>query len=485
VAAAGATAVDRLLAAAARFTAWSSAVIVVHALHSAFPDPLGPAGARAGPGRGEVLAALNRQLADGLRALPRAYMLDVPDALARRRQGALDNPKLRHLARMRFSEPALEEVARAYAQFVAPITGRTRKCVVVDLDNTLWGGIVGEDGPHGIRLGDTSPGSEFREFQQYLLSLSQRGMLLAINSKNNEADALEVIRSHEAMILRETAFSAVRINWDHKSTNMVSIAEELGIGLDALVFIDDSDNERALMRQALPQVLTVEMPRDPARYRETLERLPELQTMTVTTEDRARTQQYAERRQREQLRVAAQSLDEYLGSLGIVVEMAPASERTLPRVHQLFQRTNQFNLTGRRYELGTLASRAGDPAWRVYTTHVSDRFGDHGLVATAVVRLSADAWEIENLVMSCRVIGYGIENALLARLAADARTASARWLIGEFIPTAKNAPARDFFSHSAFVRDGAGAPSERWRRDLVRAAVTPPPWITVKAANGA
>jgi FkbH-like protein len=277
----------------------------------------------------------------------------------------------------------------------------------------------------------------------------------------------------------------VRINWDHKSTNMVSIAEELGIGLDALVFIDDSDNERALMRQALPQVLTVEMPRDPARYRETLERLPELQTMTVTTEDRARTQQYAERRQREQLRVAAQSLDEYLGSLGIVVEMAPASERTLPRVHQLFQRTNQFNLTGRRYELGTLASRAGDPAWRVYTTHVSDRFGDHGLVATAVVRLSADAWEIENLVMSCRVIGYGIENALLARLAADARTASARWLIGEFIPTAKNAPARDFFSHSAFVRDGAGAPSERWRRDLVRAAVTPPPWITVKAANGA
>jgi len=484
VEAAGVEAVERLLAAAATFASWSSALLVVHGLHTAFRDPLGPVAGRDGPGRGEVMARLNARLAEGLRTLPRAYLLDLPDVLARRRHGTIDNPKMRHLARMRLSEHVLEDVARACVHFIAPLAGRTRKCVVLDLDNTLWGGIVGEDGPHGIRLGDTSPGSEYREFQRYLLSLTQRGILLAVNSKNNEADALEVIRSHEAMALREESFSAMRINWENKPSNMLSLADELSLGLDAFVFVDDSDKERALMRQALPQVLTPEMPRDPALYRETLERLPELQALTVTDEDRSRTRQYVERRRREMLRVSTQSVEEYLGSLGIVAEMARVSDRTLARVHQLFQRTNQFNLTGRRYELGALAVRADEVDWRIYTTQVSDRFGDHGLVATALVHVTPESWVIENLVMSCRVIGYGVENALLARLGADAREARARWLVGEFIATPKNAPARDFYQRNAFVRDPEDGDPERWRRDLARDAPTSPPWIAVKSANG-
>jgi FkbH-like protein len=410
-------------------------------------------------------------------------LLDVLDVLARRQHGSFDNPKMRHLAKMRFSEAALDDLGRAYAQFIAPLMGRTRKVVVLDLDNTLWGGIVGEDGPHGIRLGDTAPGSEYREFQQYLHSLTQRGILLAINSKNNEADALEVIRSHDSMILREESFSAIRINWENKPSNMRSLAEELSLGLDSFVFVDDSDKERALMRQALPQVLTIEMPRDPALYRDTLERLPELQTLVVTDEDRARTRQYAERRQREQLRVTAESVEEYLGSLGIVAEVARASERTLPRIQQLFQRTNQFNLTGRRYELGTLTAHAGENGWRVYATQVRDRFGDHGLVATALVRVTPDAWAIDNLVLSCRVIGYGVENALLAQVGADARSANARWLTGEFIATAKNAPARDFFARNAFLRDPENGTAEHWRRDVAKETPAAPAWITVKAAE--
>jgi FkbH-like protein len=286
------------------------------------------------------------------------------------------------------------------------------------------------------------------------------------------------------MILREESFSAMRINWENKPSNMRSLAEELGIGLDSLVFVDDSEKERALMRQALPEVLTLDMPRDPALYRETLEALPALQALTVTEEDRARTRQYIERRQREKLRVTAQSVEEYLGSLGIVVETARVSERTLARVHQLFQRTNQFNLTGRRYEPGALACRAGEADWRIYATHVSDRFGDHGLVAAALVHVTPDAWVIENLVMSCRVIGYGVENALLARLSMDAREAATRWLVGEFIPTAKNAPARDFYARNAFARDDGGSP-ERWRRDVMQHALAMPEWITVRSDNGA
>jgi FkbH-like protein len=483
LASAGAAAVDRLLEAAARFTAWSSAVLVVHGLHSAFRDPVGPAGARVGPSRSEVLASLNARLAEGLRALPRAYWLDMADVLARRRQGTLDNPKMRHLASMRLGEHVLGDVAAAYMQYVAPVTGRTRKCIVLDLDNTLWGGIVGEDGPHGIRLGTTSPGSEYREFQEYLLSLTRRGILLAINSKNNAADALEVIRSHEAMVLREESFSAMRINWESKASNMLSLAEELSLGLDSFVFIDDSDKERALIRQALPQVLTPELPRDPARYRETLEALPELQVLSITDEDRNRTRQYVERRQREQLRVVAQTPEDYLASLGITAEMHTVSERTLTRVQQLFQRTNQFNLTGRRYELGVLAARAEQPDWRIYTSKVADRFGDHGLVAATLVRITPDAWIIDNFVMSCRVIGYGVEDALLARVAADARDQGVFLIEGEIIPSAKNAPARDFYARNDFLRDPDAGERERWRRDLRDAVIASPRWIRTESTR--
>lgn len=485
LASAGAAAVDRILNAASRFLSWSRGVLVVHSLYSAFRDPLGPASSRDGRSRSEIIAELNARLAEGLRALPRAYLLDLTDVLARRRGGAIDHPKMRHLASMRLGDQVLGDVGRSYARFVAPCMGRTRKCVVLDLDNTLWGGIVGEDGPNGIRLGHTSPGSEFREFQQYLLSLTRRGILLAVNSKNNEADALEVFRSHESMILRESAFSAMRINWESKANNLLSIAEELNLGLDAFVFVDDSEKERALMRQALPQVLTPEMPRDPALYRELLEGLPELHVLTVTDEDRTRTQQYAERRQREHLRITASTLDDYLRSLDIAAEVDLASDRTLPRVHQLFQRTNQFNLTNRRYELGTLTQRATDGEWRVYFSKVSDRFGDHGLVATAVVQFVDDACVIENLVMSCRVIGYGVEDALLARVEADARRAGARWLVGEFRPSPKNAPARDFFARHKFAADGDASDGQRWRRELAGEPMAVPSWITVRATHGA
>lgn len=484
IAEAGAAAVDRLLTAVARFVAWSPAMLVVHGLHTVFADPLGPAAGRAGPSRIEVVARLNLRLAEALRELPNTYFLDLADVFTRRSGGPLDNPKLRHLASMRLNEHVLGDVARSYARFIAPLTGRTRKCIVLDLDNTLWGGIVGEDGPNGVRLGNTSPGSEFRELQQYLLALSRRGMLLAINSKNNEADALEVIRGHDAMVLREDSFSAMRINWERKPDNMVSLAQELNIGLDSLVFVDDNEKEREHMRQALPQVLTPELPRDPARYRGTLEDLPELQVLTVTEEDRTRTQQYAERRQREHLRVESQTPERYLESLAIVVEMGLASPKTLPRVHQLFQRTNQFNLTARRYELGRLADLMGDPGWRLYTSQVSDRFGDHGLVAAALARVDGDAWRIENLVMSCRVIGYGVEDALLARVMEDARLSHARRLAGEVIATPKNAPARDFYGRNGFMRTEDAGEIGRWERELSTPTAAPA-WITMRTGDGA
>jgi FkbH-like protein len=482
----GRSAVDQVLAIARRFTTWSDATLIVHSFHSAYRSPLGVLEGRVARARGRWLAELNARLADGLQMLPRAYLLDMNELLLYRSGGTLDNPKMRYLARMRLGDRVLHEVARAYGRYVAPLKGLTRKCVVVDLDNTLWGGTVGEDGPHGIKLGTTSPGAEYQDFQRYLLSLTERGFLLAINSKNNPEDALEVIRSHGDMILREEAFSAIRINWRPKTENMESIAEELNIGIDSMVFLDDNPHERELMRQILPQVLTPDLPADPSLYRQTVEMLPQLQRFVVTEEDRTRTDQYRSKRHRDQERAAAQSLEEYLHSLEISVQIMQATDATLVRVQQLFERTNQFNLTARHYERGQLAALARDPGWQLYTLRARDRFGDHGLVVTALVRIEADRWTMDSFLMSCRVIGFGLETALLAEISEDARSAGATTLVGEYIGTKKNLPARDFYPRHGFTNTSTGEEGvTRWQRTLSEGTVARPPWINLEAPHEA
>ena len=434
-----------------------------------------------GPSRAQWLGELNGRLSERLRALRDCYFLDMVDLLARVDAGA-DAAKMRHLAAVRLPAAAMVEVARAYARYTAPRMGLTRKCVVLDLDNTLWGGIVGEDGPHGIRLGHTSPGSEYVEFQQYLATLPQRGILLAINSKNNPDDAMEVIRNHEAMVLRETAFSALQINWRPKPENMTAIAEDLGIDVDSFVFVDDNPDERQLMREALPQVLTVELPRDPALFRATLEALPQLQTLAVTEEDRSRVGQYRAKREREQVRMTATSLDDYLRSLGIRVAIGPCADADLPRLAQLFQRTNQFNVTTRRHDAALLGHRVADPGWRLYTLRARDRFSDHGLVATASVQVGDGVWTIESFLMSCRVIGYGIETAFFAVISDDARAHGAVRLYGEFVPTKKNTSAGDVYERHGFVVRETTNSVEHWCRDLLAAGAIPfPAWIMREA----
>jgi len=482
----GIGAVERVTGVARRFADMSDAVLVVHSFHSAYRSPLGILEGRAATARSLWLDQLNQRLAEELKPLPRTYLLDMRDLLMRRPGGALDNPKMRYLAAMRLGDQVLGEVARAYARYVAPLKGLTRKCVVLDLDNTLWGGTVGEDGMHGIQLGNTSPGAEYQDFQRYLLSLTERGILLAINSKNNLDDAIEVIRLHEGMILREEKFSAQRINWRPKAENMLSIAEELNLGVDQMVFVDDSPEERELMRQMLPQVLTPDLPHDPSRYRDTIEVLPQLQTLLVTEEDRTRVEQYRSMRQRQLGREKAPSIEAHLHSLDIQVKVELADVATLSRVHQLFQRTNQFNLTTRRYDAGEIAAIARDPGCRLYALRARDCFGDHGLVAAVLVRSEADRWILDSFLMSCRVIGYGVETAFLAAVVADARSQSIRSLIGEYIPTQKNGPARDFYSRHGFMAETQLAEVTRWRLDLsaLGAQVECPAWIKMETNHG-
>lgn len=466
-----------------RFVSWSKAVLVVHNFHSAYRSPLGVLEGRLARTRNGWLHELNAYLSERLHTFPRVFVLDMSDLLVHRRNGAMDNPKMRYLARMRIGEQTLAEVARAYARYAAPLKGLRRKCIVLDLDNTLWGGVVGEVGLQGVKLGDTSPGIEYQDFQRYLASLTEQGFLLAINSKNNPDDALPVIRSHEGMILREEAFSAVRINWKPKTENMASIAEELSIGLDSMVFLDDNPSERELMRQVYPEVLTPDLPQDPSLYRSAIEGLPQLQSLIVTEEDQNRVRQYRAKRQREQVRSTTQSLDEYLKALEITVQISKGNEGVLPRVHQLFERTNQFNLTAKRYAASQLMEFVRGRCWRLYTLKAKDRFGDHGLVAATLVRSDDEAWTVDSFVMSCRVIGYGVETALLAVVAEEARNAQVKTIVGEYIPTLKNTPARDFYARHGFKEKETVEGVTRWSLPLRESPIARPAWITMEIAD--
>ena len=481
---AGKEAVARIQFAAERFAERFESVLLVTSFHSAYRSPEGVLDTR-GPSRQQWIAELNAELAEILATLPRSYLIDLEELIARRPGGPAEQPKLRYLAGMRLGESVMGEVARACARYVAPLKGLTRKCVVLDLDGTLWGGTVGEDGIDGIRLGSTSPGIEYQDFQRYLATLGDRGILLAVNSKNNYEDAIEVIRSHPGMILRESAFSAIRINWQPKAENMAAIAEELGLGVDQMVFLDDHPNERELMRQAFPRVLVPDLPHDPALYRSVIELEPTLQTLVVTAEDRGRREQYQAIRERNVAKSESKSLASYLESLAIEVEILAADDGQLPRLLQLFQRTNQFNLTTRRFELGELAACARDPRCRLLALKARDRFGDHGLVAAALVRKERGEWRIDSFLMSCRVIGYGIETAFLSAIASEAEGEVAA-LVGEFIPTKKNAPARDFYPRHGFVRvgDEGGSGSEHWRLELGRGGVAWPQWIAREMVAG-
>jgi FkbH-like protein len=348
-----------------------------------------------------------------------------------------------------------------------------KKCLVLDLDNVLWGGIVGEDGLGGIKLGPTPEGSPFLEFQKCVLALYRRGVILAINSSNNPDDALEVFRKHPYMVLKEEHFASIRINWDDKISNMKSIAEEIDIGIDSLVFVDDSRVNRDLVRQALPEVTVIEIPQDPALYLKTLEEVRLFDSLQLTEEDKRRGQMYAEQRKRVEFQGVAGDITEYLKALDQVVTIENLSPLNLGRISQLSQKTNQFNTTTRRYLEGDIKKMADSGRFLIVGIKVQDKFGDSGLTGVAIVEKKPEAWRIDSFLLSCRVIGRKVEDALLAYIKDQARTAGAKALTGEFIPTKKNAPAKDFYRTRDFSKTSEADGVEVWEYGLQQPVAYP------------
>jgi FkbH-like protein len=416
--------------------------------------------------RGGYLARLNLALYD---AAPRHVTIhDVDGLSAAAGRWEWGDERYYHAAKLPCSPHHLVDYAHSVASIIAAIRGKSRKCLVLDLDDTLWGGIVGDEGLGGIRLGPgDAEGEAFAAFQEYALGLRRRGVLLAVCSKNWEKNAREVFEKHPGMKLRLEDVACFVANWEDKASNLRAIARTLNIGLDALVFVDDSPGERALVRQALPAVAVPEMPRDPAAYVAAVERDRHFQVVALTKEDLQRTEFYRADVLRNQVEASSTDLETFLRSLAMVARVGPIVQGTLERSVQLINKSNQYNLTTRRYSNADVLTVMGDPGWVTLTASVSDKFGDHGLVSVVMGKVEGTDLAIDTWVMSCRVLKRSVEHYVLGELIKVARQRGLRALRGEFIPSPKNALVEDHYARLGFspLEAGSGGRTS-WRLDL-------------------
>lgn len=329
-----------------------------------------------------------------------------------------------------------------------------KKCLILDLDNTLWGGVLGEDGINGIQIGGDYPGKAFLYFQEGLLELAKRGVILTVCSKNNEQDVLDVWNKNPFILLRQKHFSAWRINWQNKADNIREVAEELNIGLDSCVFVDDNPTERELVRQMLPMVEVPDFPKQPYLLPDFLISLSNryFQIYSITEEDRLKTEQYKANTSRMQERKRFVDLEQYLRNLEIEMRIELMGPFNLSRISQMTQKTNQFNLTTRRYSESDL-TRFASEGWSIYCLSVKDRFGDNGITGAILLRPIKGGYEIDSFLLSCRILGKKIEEAFLFAVLNRLKGKGNRVVKASYVPTTKNIQVSGFYDQAHFVLD--------------------------------
>jgi FkbH-like protein len=364
---------------------------------------------------------------------------------------------------MTVSIEALPLVAQSVVQIVQAMRGNIKKCLIADLDNTLWGDVVAEVGTENIQLGQLGVGKAFTELQWYLKKLQQRGVILCVCSKNDENVAKEPFERHPDMVLRLDDIAVFVANWQNKADNIRHIQRVLNIGFDSMVFIDDNPFERNMVRENLPQVCVPEMPDDPALYLDFLYSLNLFETVSFSNEDSQRTEQYRREAMRTEFQETFASEDDFLRSLDMRSDARPFDSFTIPRVAQLSQRSNQFNLRTVRYTDDDVRRIASSPDFFTLSFSLADRFGDNGLVAAVILhRQDSTTLFIDTWFMSCRVLKRGMENFTLNQIVALARENGYSQLVGEYLPTAKNSMVKDHYERLGFTPDG----ENRWRLDV-------------------
>jgi FkbH-like protein len=429
------------------------------------PDPaLGHLAARLPGSRHATLLALNAEL--GRAAGDEVLLVDCDRLASAWGKERWFDDRYWFLAKQAVALDALPLLASHTAAVIAGDLGLARKCLVLDLDNTLWGGVVGEDGLAGIRLGDGAEGEAYVAFQERILELKRKGIVLAVASKNDEAEARSVFVQHPEMRIREDDIACFAANWDTKVDNIRWIAETLDLGLDSLVYADDNPAERELVRRFLPEVDVLALPEDPALYGRALTGYLHFETASFSREDAARGEHYRARAKARERSLELGDLDDFLRDLEMSATIGPFDELRLPRIVQLIGKTNQFNLTTRRHSSARVRELMETPGAVHLFLELRDRFVDHGLVGVLIAVPRDGALEIDTWLLSCRVIGRRAENAMLEQLALRARNAGLARLRGIYVPTAKNGLVRDLYASLGFDLVREDGEATVWEYDL-------------------
>jgi FkbH-like protein len=422
-----------------------------------------------------IIDEVNRAIAESIRGT-QDVLLDVAGLAATVGLAEWHSPEQWNMAKLPFSSGYLPLYADHVTRTVAALRGKSRRCLIMDLDNTLWGGVIGDDGLEGIQLaqGD-AVGEAYLSVQRYALSLRERGVVLAVSSKNDDEVARSPFREHPEMLLREEHIAVLQANWNDKATNIKAIADELSLGLDSMVFLDDNPVERGIVRQFLPQVAVPELPSDPALFVRTLSAAGYFEAVAFSNEDMTRADFYQDNARRVALQRQYGDVDGYLASLQMVVTFQPFDETGRARISQLINKSNQYNLTTRRYTEAEVAAAEHDPNCFTLQVRLADCFGDNGMISVVICKLARQGlWELDTWLMSCRVLGRRVESMVLQEVLSHARNGGVHKLIGKFIPSGRNQLVEGHYAKLGFTQtacepDGVTV----WELEVEQALVEP------------
>ena len=405
----------------------------------------------------EIILNLNKKLKQLSRNIDSLYIYDFNSFVTKFGEKNILDYKKMNYGDIKINFDIIPHLIYDFLGYVKPILGLNKKCLVLDLDNTLWGNIIGEDGIEGIKIGPYPEGRSFVEFQKVIKALSENGIILAINSKNNQKDAMKAINEHPHMILREKDFSCIKINWNDKISNMREISNELNIGLDSLVFFDDDPVNRELLRMSIPEINTVELPKDPSTYAQILRNLNDFNTLKITKDDIHRKIMYKQEQNRQKLESSTENLNEYLKKLDIKIKIKLNDKFSISRISQLILKTNQFNLTTKRYQEEQIKEFIEDKTIIVGCSEVDDKFGENGITNVFIIKTKPNEWIIDTFLLSCRIMGRGIEEGIIGKILEIAKNKGIEKIIATFIPTEKNKPAENFLKNYGFEKE-----DEKW-----------------------
>lgn len=413
------------------------------------------------------IADVNTRLHELIKTTPGFYLLDAASIASTVGSRNWFDPVQWNLAKIPFHQSFTPIFAEYAVRVFASIRGISRKCLVLDLDNTLWSGVIGDDGIAGITIGQGSGlGEAHLELQKTALDLRSRGVILAVCSKNDESIARQPFEQLPDMILKTDHITVFKANWTDKATNIEQIAKELNIGINAIVFVDDNPVERNQVRGVLPEVAVPELPDDVSFYSRTLLAAGYFEVTSFTDEDRSRADLYTADAARKSLATQSRDLSSFLESLNMVALCGAFDEKNSARIAQLVARSNQFNLTTQRYSEGEIMLLAKDPNVVTLQVRLTDRFGDNGLVSVVICRRKSESWFIDTWLMSCRVLQRRLEHTVLNILADRARIEGAKYLRGQFIPSGRNNMVRDHYQNLGFQLQGESEPETNWVLDV-------------------